>query len=125
MTQNHVELDLSLESCKDLTNELQSCFRRATHLYRQLSVSSAEAPEQSHMITVLLECFQDMKAELEGLPLGIMGEESGSVGEGRTAALLEEYSLLLVQAVTKRLQTQTSVQTPVQNPAQTLTQTSI
>ncbi|XP_055087127.1 mitogen-activated protein kinase-binding protein 1 isoform X2 [Periophthalmus magnuspinnatus] len=104
------EGELSMEACEALTNELQSCFSRATHLYRKLSVASAEspAPERSHMISVLSECFQGLRVELEGLPLGLMGVEGGANAEGgRTAAILEEYSLLLVQAVTRRLQSPT------------------
>ncbi|CAL1575409.1 unnamed protein product [Knipowitschia caucasica] len=106
------EVDLSVEACRALTNELQSCFSRATHLYRKLSVAAAEfpAPESSHMISILSECFQGLRAELDGLPLGVSTEEGGvSADTGRTAAILEEYSLLLVQAVTKRLQSPTSV----------------
>lgn len=104
------EAELSVEACEALTNELQSVFSRATHLYRKLSVSSAvgPTPEQRHMTSVLSECFRGLRAELEGLPLSIMGEEGGAnVEGGRTAAILEEYSLLLVQAVTKRLQSPT------------------
>lgn len=52
-----------------------------------------------------------MRAELDCLPLsapsmlGVGGGLEG-VGEAKTAALLEEYSLLLLQTVHKKLNTQ-------------------
>lgn len=103
---------ISVETCRALTNELQSCFKRATHLYRKVSGSSAEdsAPDQRQMAVVLSEAFQAMRAELDCLPLGapsLLRVEGGleGVGEVKTAALLEEYSLLLLQAVHRRIST--------------------
>ncbi|KAM8737759.1 mitogen-activated protein kinase-binding protein 1 isoform 3-T3 [Acanthopagrus schlegelii] len=104
---------ISVENCRALTNELQSCFKRATHLYRKVSGSSIDdsAPDRRQMAIVLSEAFQAMRAELDCLPLGapsMLGVEGGlgGVGEAKTAALLEEYSLLLLQAVSRRLDTQ-------------------
>lgn len=62
------------------------------------------------MAVVLSEAFQAMRAELDCLPLGppsMLGVEGGlgGVGEEKTAALLEEYSLLLLQAVHRRVNT--------------------
>ncbi|XP_062252893.1 mitogen-activated protein kinase-binding protein 1 [Platichthys flesus] len=101
---------ISVETCRTLTNELQSCFKRATHLYRKLSGSSTDdsAPDQHQMAGLLSEAFQAMRAELDSLPLsgpGLLGVEGGlgGVGEVKTAALLEEYSLLLLQAVHRRI----------------------
>lgn len=54
------------------------------------------------MSVVLSEAFQAMRAELDSLPLGGVG----GVSEAKTAALLEEYSLLLLQAVSRRLNSQ-------------------
>lgn len=51
------------------------------------------------MAVVLSEAFKAMRAELDSLPLGGVG----GVSEAKTAALLEEYSLLLLQAVSRRL----------------------
>ncbi|XP_069391275.1 mitogen-activated protein kinase-binding protein 1 isoform X2 [Paralichthys olivaceus] len=100
---------VSVETCRTLTNELQSCFKRATHLYRKLSGSSTDdsAPDQHQMASLLSEAFQAMRAELDSLPLsgpGMLGVGGGlgGVGEVKTAALLEEYSLLLLQAVHRR-----------------------
>lgn len=102
---------ISVESCRALTNELQSCFKRATHLYRRVSGSSSHesAPDQHQMSLVLSEAFQAMKAELDALPLGMLAAEGGlgGVGEVKTAALLEEYSLLLLQAVHRRINSST------------------
>ncbi|KAL7380574.1 hypothetical protein ABVT39_020004 [Epinephelus coioides] len=101
---------ISVETCRALTNELQSCFKRATHLYRKVSGSSHNdsTPDQHQMAVVLSEAFQAMRAELDSLPLGapsMLGVEGGlgGVGEVKTAALLEEYSLLLLQAVHRRI----------------------
>ncbi|XP_059209066.1 mitogen-activated protein kinase-binding protein 1 isoform X2 [Centropristis striata] len=94
---------ISVESCRALTSELQSCFKRATHLYRKVSGSSHDdsAPDQRQMVAVLSEAFLAMRAELDSLPLA--GEGGlGGVGDVKTAALLEEYSLLLLQAVQRR-----------------------
>uniref|UniRef100_G3NIK6 Mitogen-activated protein kinase binding protein 1 n=1 Tax=Gasterosteus aculeatus TaxID=69293 RepID=G3NIK6_GASAC len=96
---------ISVETCRALTNELQSCFKRATHLYRKVSGSS---PDQRQMAGILSEAFQAMRAELNCLPVGASavlgaGGGLGEVGEGKTAALLEEYSLLLLQAVHRRM----------------------
>ncbi|CAI5695014.1 unnamed protein product [Oreochromis niloticus] len=102
---------ISVESCRALTNELQSCFKRATHLYRRVSSFSSDesAPDQHQMSLVLSEAFQAMKVELDALPLGMLAAEGGleGVGEVKTAALLEEYSLLLLQAVHRRINSST------------------
>ncbi|XP_008275310.1 mitogen-activated protein kinase-binding protein 1 [Stegastes partitus] len=105
---------ISVETCRALTNELQSCFKRATHLYRKVSGSSADdsTPDQRQMSLLLSEAFQAMRAELDALPLSapsMLGVEGGlgGVGEVKTAALLEEYSLLLLQAVHRRISSST------------------
>uniref|UniRef100_A0A1A8KUB3 Mitogen-activated protein kinase binding protein 1 n=1 Tax=Nothobranchius kuhntae TaxID=321403 RepID=A0A1A8KUB3_NOTKU len=101
---------ISLESCRALTNELQSCFRRATRLYRQVSSSSMSdsSPNHCQMAILLSDAFQAMRSELDSLPLNapsMLGVQGGlgGVGEVKTAALLEEYSLLLLQAVHRRI----------------------
>ncbi|CAJ1074945.1 LOW QUALITY PROTEIN: mitogen-activated protein kinase-binding protein 1-like [Xyrichtys novacula] len=106
---DHADEPISIESCRVLTNELQSCFRRATHLFRKVSGSSGDsAPDQQQIMVVLSEAFQAMREELNCLPLqtpSMLGGEGGleGVGEVKTAALLEEYSLLLLQAVNRRV----------------------
>ncbi|XP_047193722.1 mitogen-activated protein kinase-binding protein 1 isoform X4 [Scophthalmus maximus] len=100
---------ISVERCRALTNELRSCFHRATHLYRMVSGSYTDsAPDRRQMAVLLSEAFQAMRAELDSLPLSspsMLGEQGGlgGVGEVKTAALLEEYSLLLLQAVHRRI----------------------
>ncbi|XP_010782250.1 mitogen-activated protein kinase-binding protein 1-like [Notothenia coriiceps] len=95
---------ISVETCRALTNELQSCFKRATHLYRKVRGSPCDgpAPHQQQMAVVLSEAFQTMRAELDCLPLAAPAVEGGVGGE-KMAALLEEYSLLLLQAVNRRI----------------------
>ncbi|KAM4542493.1 mitogen-activated protein kinase-binding protein 1 isoform 2-T2 [Odontesthes bonariensis] len=108
------EQPLSLEACQAVAAELQSCFRRATHLYRKVSSSPLDgsAPNQCQMSHLLSEAFQAMRTELDSLPLsapsllGVAGG-LGGVGEEKTAALLEEYSMLLLQAVHRRVNSST------------------
>nr|XP_057946593.1 mitogen-activated protein kinase-binding protein 1-like [Doryrhamphus excisus] len=98
---------MSVEACRALTNEMLSCFKRAAHLYRKVSSSRSEdaTPERGHMVQLLSEAFQDMRAELQSLPLGAAGGGRllEVVGQERTTALLEEYSHLLLQAVHRKL----------------------
>lgn len=82
--------------------------------FLQVSSSSSDdsGPEQHQMSLLLSEAFQTMRAELDALPLsspGMLGVEGGlgGVGEVKTAALLEEYSLLLLQAVHRRINSST------------------
>lgn len=74
-----------------------------------MSGSSDESAPDQQMSRVLSEAFQVMKAELDALPLGMLAAEGGlgGVGEVKTAALLEEYSLLLLQAVQRRINSST------------------
>uniref|UniRef100_A0A7N6FF15 Mitogen-activated protein kinase binding protein 1 n=1 Tax=Anabas testudineus TaxID=64144 RepID=A0A7N6FF15_ANATE len=81
-------------------------------LLLQVSGSSPDdpAPDQRQVAIVLSEAFRSMRAELDSLPLSapsMLGVQGGlgGVGEVKTAALLEEYSLLLLQAVNRRANT--------------------
>lgn len=58
--------------------------------------------DQGQVALMLSEAFQSMRAELSCLPLGAPSL-LGALGERKMAALLEEYSLLLLQAVERRL----------------------
>lgn len=40
---------ISVETCRALTNDLQRCFRRATHLYRKVSVRREDGSFFSHV----------------------------------------------------------------------------
>ncbi|XP_034050708.1 mitogen-activated protein kinase-binding protein 1 isoform X2 [Thalassophryne amazonica] len=104
------ERSMSVDTCITLASELQSCFKKATHLYRTVIATSPDdsTPEQQEMASLLSGAFQAMRAELNSLPLhtlGMLGTDSGSsgMGEQKMAALLEEYSVLLLQAVQRRL----------------------
>ncbi|KAM9777987.1 mitogen-activated protein kinase-binding protein 1 [Neosynchiropus ocellatus] len=96
--------EVTLDACRDLSAELHRCFKKATHLYRKVSGScpADPAPEQRQMARVLSDVFRDMRTELDSLPLDRPAEEGGLLGGAKTAALLEEYSLLLLQAVTRK-----------------------
>ncbi|XP_077476735.1 mitogen-activated protein kinase-binding protein 1 [Stigmatopora argus] len=98
----------SVESCRVLTNQMLSCFKQTTKLYRKVSAANMgdAAPEHAQMEGILLEALQAMRAELQSLPLG-EGKCGGALlsrtDQERTAVLLEEYSMLLLQAVNKKL----------------------
>ncbi|XP_023807104.1 mitogen-activated protein kinase-binding protein 1 isoform X1 [Oryzias latipes] len=98
------EQPISVETCRALANELQSCFKRATHIYRKVSGFSPEESTsiQCQVSLLLSEAFRAMRAELDSLPLGSQSMLGGAE-DVRTAALLEEYSLLLLQAVNRRI----------------------
>ncbi|XP_019733940.1 mitogen-activated protein kinase-binding protein 1-like [Hippocampus comes] len=99
-----------IDSCRALTTQMLSCFKRTTHLYRKVSSACSEDgdPEDRQMAALLSEALQAMRAELQSLPLGPGGGGDGGTLAGtadqeRTAALLEEYSMLLLQAVHRKL----------------------
>ncbi|XP_077394501.1 mitogen-activated protein kinase-binding protein 1 isoform X2 [Festucalex cinctus] len=95
----------SVESCRALANQMLSCFKRTTHLYRKVSGACTEDDgdcERGQMAGVLSEALRAMRAELQSLPLG-PGALAGTEEQVRTVALLEEYSTLLLQAVHRKL----------------------
>ncbi|XP_053700967.1 mitogen-activated protein kinase-binding protein 1 isoform X1 [Synchiropus splendidus] len=101
--------EVTPDACRELSAQLRTCFKRATHLYRKVrgSCPADSAPEQRQMARLLSDVFRDMRAELDSLPLDPLpldrpGEEGPLPGGAKTAALLEEYSLLLLQAVTRK-----------------------
>lgn len=63
------------------------------------SLDDSTHNDQHQMAIVLSDAFKAMRAELDSLPLGGVG----GVSEAKTAALLEQYSLLLLQAVSRRV----------------------
>ncbi|XP_072545475.1 mitogen-activated protein kinase-binding protein 1 isoform X2 [Salminus brasiliensis] len=110
---NHYQLkdtSLSVDSCKLVASELQSSFKRASHLYRMLSSSTDSSQEQQEMAQVLREAFETVRTELNSLTcssnsgsLCVLGNRAVGMGEDRTLALLEQYSQLLLRAVEKRM----------------------
>ncbi|KAM9355022.1 mitogen-activated protein kinase-binding protein 1 [Pholidichthys leucotaenia] len=107
---DNADQPISVETCQALASELQSCLNRAMHLYRKVHSCPHDDsnPDLHQMSAVLSEAFQTMKAELDSLPLNkpsTLGVEWGLewVGKEKTAALLEEYSLLLLQAVNRKV----------------------
>ncbi|XP_051579389.1 mitogen-activated protein kinase-binding protein 1-like isoform X1 [Myxocyprinus asiaticus] len=115
---NHYYLQdtsLSVDSCRLVANELQSSFKRASHLYKILSNSTDSGDEQQQMTYVLAEAFEAMRAELNSLPpcppsrspragtVRTSANSDATLGDDRTLALLEQYSKLLLTAVEKRM----------------------
>ncbi|XP_061552291.1 mitogen-activated protein kinase-binding protein 1 isoform X4 [Phycodurus eques] len=106
--QDDADPPASVESCRALTDQMLSCFKRATRLYRKVRTSCTEdTPERGQMACVLSEALEAMRAELQCLPLGPGGCGGGALAlaadQEKTAALLEEYSMLLLQAVQRKL----------------------
>ncbi|XP_051502996.1 mitogen-activated protein kinase-binding protein 1-like isoform X2 [Myxocyprinus asiaticus] len=109
------DTSLSVDSCKLVANELQSSFKRASHLYKMLSNSNDSSDEQQKMTRVLSEAFESMRAELNSLPpcapskspsagtMRMIANSDATLGDNRTLALLEQYSKLLLTAVEKRM----------------------
>ncbi|XP_016129509.1 mitogen-activated protein kinase-binding protein 1 isoform X1 [Sinocyclocheilus grahami] len=115
---NHYHLQdtsLSVDSCRLAANELQSSFKRASHLYKMLSNSTDSSEEQQEMAHVLAEAFEAMRDELNCLPpctrsrspstctVRTIANSDATLGDDRTLALLEQYSRLLLSAVEKRM----------------------
>ncbi|XP_061699282.1 mitogen-activated protein kinase-binding protein 1 isoform X2 [Syngnathoides biaculeatus] len=104
-SRHQLDSPASVESCRALTDQMLSCFKRATRLYREVSNACPEdTPEGGQMASILSEALEAMRAELRLLPLGPGGGAlAGAADRDRTAALLEEYSTLLLQAVRRKL----------------------
>ncbi|XP_050989162.1 mitogen-activated protein kinase-binding protein 1 isoform X4 [Labeo rohita] len=115
---NHYHLQdtsLSVDSCRLVASELQSSFKKASHLYKMLSNSTDSSEEQQEMARVLVEAFEAMRDELNCLPpcspsrspstcsVRTLANSDGTLGDDRTLALLEQYSKLLLSAVEKRM----------------------
>ncbi|XP_051723253.1 mitogen-activated protein kinase-binding protein 1 isoform X2 [Ctenopharyngodon idella] len=116
INQYHLQdTSLSVDSCRLVANELQSSFKRASHLYKMLSNSTNTSEEQQEMTRVLAEAFQAMRDELNCLPpctpsrppstctVPMLANSNATLGDDRTLALLEQYSKLLLSAVEKRM----------------------
>ncbi|XP_061156766.1 mitogen-activated protein kinase-binding protein 1 isoform X3 [Syngnathus typhle] len=106
MPGDDADLPASVESCQALTDQMLSYFKRATHLYRKVSGTCAEDedPEHIQMASVLSEALWSMRVELQSLLLAPgRSALAGTADQERTVALLEEYSMLLLQAVHRKL----------------------
>ncbi|XP_052010183.1 mitogen-activated protein kinase-binding protein 1-like [Xyrauchen texanus] len=109
------DTSLSVDSCRLVANELQTSFKRASHLYKMLSNSNDSSDEQQKMARVLSEAFESMRAELISLPpcapskstsagtVRMIANSDATLGDNRTLELLEQYSKLLLTAVEKRM----------------------
>ncbi|XP_073784304.1 mitogen-activated protein kinase-binding protein 1 isoform X10 [Danio rerio] len=111
------DTSLSVDACRLVASELQSSFKRASHLYKMLSISTDSSEEQQEMSRVLSEAFEAMRDELNCLPpytppppkspsanaVHTLANSDPTLGDDRTLALLEQYSKLLLSAVEKRM----------------------
>lgn len=111
------DTSLSVDACRLVASELQSSFKRASHLYKMLSSSTDSSEEQQEMSRVLSEAFEAMRDELNCLPpytppppkspsanaVHTLANSDPTLGDDRTLALLEQYSKLLLSAVEKRM----------------------
>uniref|UniRef100_A0A8C2DXE5 Mitogen-activated protein kinase binding protein 1 n=1 Tax=Cyprinus carpio TaxID=7962 RepID=A0A8C2DXE5_CYPCA len=108
------DTSLSMDSCRLVANELQSSFKRASHLYKMVGCATAHMSQQE-MARVLAEAFEAMRDELNCLPpctpsrspstctVRTLANSDATLGGDRTLALLEQYSKLLLSAVEKRM----------------------
>ncbi|XP_078419200.1 mitogen-activated protein kinase-binding protein 1 isoform X2 [Cetorhinus maximus] len=116
---------VSVQSCKLLAHELQSCLERALSLYRMVADNKDSSDESCQITAVLSETFSLVRKELDCLqhpgagpglsPQGpgqatsalYPGSNPPAKGDGfedeKTLALLEQYSELLLQAVERRM----------------------
>ncbi|XP_067895719.1 mitogen-activated protein kinase-binding protein 1 isoform X2 [Heterodontus francisci] len=116
---------VSVQSCKLLASELQSCLERALSLYRMAADNKDSSDESCQITAVLSETFSSVRKELDclqhpGAGPGLSSQGLGLVaspsypgsnptvkGDGfedeKTLALLEQYSELLLQAVERRM----------------------
>ncbi|XP_072342283.1 mitogen-activated protein kinase-binding protein 1 isoform X1 [Scyliorhinus torazame] len=116
---------VSVQSCKLLASELQSCLERALSLYRMVSNNKDSLSESCQMAAILSETFALVRKELDSLQpmaagpgLSLQGSwqaasasypsgDPPAKGDGfedkKTLALLEQYSELLLQAVERRM----------------------
>ncbi|XP_051868022.1 mitogen-activated protein kinase-binding protein 1 isoform X2 [Pristis pectinata] len=113
---------VSVQSCKLLVSELQSCLQRALNLYRMVTSDKDPSAESCQINAVLSETFSSVRKELDCLQQPGSGPELSPQGLGRTSnqagnppvrgegfednktlALLEQYSELLLQAVERRM----------------------
>ncbi|XP_059809631.1 mitogen-activated protein kinase-binding protein 1 [Hypanus sabinus] len=113
---------VSVQSCKLLVSELQSCLQRALSLYRTVTSDKDPSVESCQVNAVLSETFSSVRKELDCLLWPGTGPELPSQGLGHISnqashppvrgqsfedkkmlALLEQYSELLLQAVERRL----------------------
>ncbi|XP_026085579.1 mitogen-activated protein kinase-binding protein 1-like isoform X3 [Carassius auratus] len=109
------DTSLSVDSCRLVAKELQSSFKRASHLYKMLNNSTDSSEEQQVMAGVLAEALEGMRDELNCLPpctpsrspstytVHTLANSDATLGDDRTLALLEQYSKLLLSAVEKRM----------------------
>ncbi|XP_078089612.1 mitogen-activated protein kinase-binding protein 1-like [Mustelus asterias] len=116
---------VSVQSCKLLARELQSCLERALSLYRMVANNKDSSDESHQMTAVLSETFALVRKELNCLQHPAAGPGLSAQGPGqaasapypggdppakgdgfedvKTLALLEQYSELLLRAVERRM----------------------
>ncbi|XP_043554434.1 mitogen-activated protein kinase-binding protein 1 [Chiloscyllium plagiosum] len=116
---------VSVQSCKLLARELQSCFERALTLYRTVADNKVSSDENNQMTAILSETFSFVRKELDCLqhpgrqpgsppqgpgqaacascPVGSPPAKGDSLEDEKTLALLEQYSERLLQAVERRM----------------------
>ncbi|XP_060684780.1 mitogen-activated protein kinase-binding protein 1 [Hemiscyllium ocellatum] len=116
---------VSVQSCKLLAKELQSCFERALTLYRTVADNKVSSDENDQMTAILSEAFSFVRKELDCLqqpgrqpgsppqgpgqaacaacPVGSPPAKGDSLEDEKTLALLEQYSERLLQAVERRM----------------------
>ncbi|XP_067831226.1 mitogen-activated protein kinase-binding protein 1-like isoform X2 [Heptranchias perlo] len=109
---NEADLVASVQNCEYIVAELQNTLQKALQLYSKVT-SSEDTPEvKSQMATILCDAFSSVRKHLnsvECLPEQLkLANKSPSPSEslenGKTSALLEHYSELLIKMMARKLQ---------------------
>ncbi|XP_078097750.1 mitogen-activated protein kinase-binding protein 1-like isoform X2 [Mustelus asterias] len=110
---SEADLVVSIASCECVVTELQNILQKALQLYSKVTCSE-DAPEvKSQMMAILCDAFSSARKHLnsvECLPISTSVSKQPIVSEclenGKAAALLEQYSELLIKMMAQKLQLQ-------------------
>ncbi|XP_059807020.1 mitogen-activated protein kinase-binding protein 1-like isoform X1 [Hypanus sabinus] len=102
---------VSIQSCEYVVTELQNTLEKALHLYSKVTSSEAAPEVKSQMITILCNAFSSARNHLNSvacLPasdavMGVSLSPSECLENGKTGALLEHYSELLIKMIEQKL----------------------
>ncbi|XP_078287303.1 mitogen-activated protein kinase-binding protein 1-like [Rhinoraja longicauda] len=113
-TNSEADLPVSVENCEYIVKELQNTLQKAVQMYSKVTSSDAEPEVKSQMTTILCDSFSSARKHLNSVaclpisdaPVNVSLFPSESLDNGKTTALLEHYSELLIEMVTHKLQLQ-------------------
>ncbi|MFT7803807.1 mitogen-activated protein kinase-binding protein 1-like [Arapaima gigas] len=113
--QGTVNEPVTLQTCKNVVNELQHTVKKAVHFYSKLSLMEDTLEQQQQMKSILMDAFLAIQAELDSVCTQRLQpsqkaswtpvEESPGrqLKDDRTVALLEKYSEMLLRIAAKKM----------------------